>query len=335
MKSDANFPTAEDLRRSFQFYRINNDLRLIKKEIAENEKNEVNPDDNIIARGMTQLNNWVKGNKLEALKEKKKAINAQLIAFLEKNGDTKINYKLIEDNPDPYSIVCDILGSEAYSVPKYLFAINLVLDNEYNYHYKNEGLRYISSVLFKDTEEMVNMEKRLGELYVKIAKKPLTAAQKTTLVGVGAVAAALLIAVPLVSVGGATAALTAVGLGDLQLGVAALTLISCLAGGTLAGIAYGSMQLKNKLELKQQFRALNLEESALMLTIRCFTIEKAKLFASNESFKADVDDMLSMTDDLRADTNYETFVERRNVELNREKIRLFHNFDDTLISILA
>lgn len=56
---------------------------------------------------------------------------------------------------------------------------------------------------------------------------------------------------------------------------------------------------------------------------------------SNLVFKEYVSEYMQTVEDFKSDTNNVLFIERMNVELNKEKINTFHKFDKELMKVIA
>ena len=244
-----------------------------------------------------------------------------------------------------YEINRDIdlfFGGKTPMIERERFATNVVLDSEYPYTQSYEHDVALSRAIFSNETQYLTIKNRFQKLYFEIAKKPLSTAQKGTLIGIGVLSAAALFLLPIALAGGVaasaattTSALAAVGLGDMQIGIGVLSLCSAMAGGAAMGVAYHGMAQANRQELKNEFQKLDFEEAARLLTIRTLLIERSKIHMSPSEVKENISDFLMMTDDFRSDVSYKLFVEHSEIDKNKEKIQLFHNFDKTMMKVCA
>ena len=95
------------------------------------------------------------------------------------------------------------------------------------------------------------------------------------------------------------------------------------------------MRTHNRKVAKRAFREMDFEEAARLLTIRCYLIKRSRFEIPLDDMKEQLSDLLALTDDLRADVSYELFVEKENIDLNKDKLKLFHNFDNEMIEIMG
>ena len=98
-------------------------------------------------------------------------------------------------------------------------------------------------------------------------------------------------------------------------------------------LTYTAIVKVNQEQLKQEFRKLSFNEVALSLAHRALLIERAKIYMNEADVKENISDLLALIDDFRSDTSYELFVERSIVAGNKDKIQLFHNFDQTMMKV--
>jgi hypothetical protein len=118
-------------------------------------------------------------------------------------------------------------------------------------------------------------------------------------------------------------------------GAGIISLYAFLAGGALVGATYITLNETKRRKIKEEFAKLSLDESASLLAIRCHIIGKLKKNTEDRHVKDEISDLLALTDDLRSDVSYELFVENEDVENNKAKLSMFHNFDNALAEILA
>lgn len=318
--------TAEDLHRSVQYFRLQTDLRLTEEKIAAASPSQIAEDKNVLSRGFSRLKNRIKGTAIPPLESKRGEILEEIDRFFTEHATADVR---ILEREDEASAMHELFGDEPFSAARLLLYVGLVLDQEYTYIYGDASLRAVSARLCGNEETLLALQERVRALYLKLNRKPLTQNQKATLIAIGAVLASGVLTLPMAAV-----SLSAASLLNAPLTSGAVALCACLMGGVLFGACYGGMELHNRKQLKEAFRDMTVDEAAMALTVRCLMIEESKKVLGDESFKENVNDLLCCVDDLRADTMYELCVERHSVEDNRERVRLFHNFDNTLVSIL-
>lgn len=235
----------------------------------------------------------------------------------------------------------ELFSDDKYGLSKLLFAISVILDDEYEYKYKEEGLREVSSILYKDQNMILDIKDSLESHYKKIANKGLSSVQKGILIGTAALSLVGIITLPILLGGGiaasastTTALVAAHGIGDLQLGLGAITVEALLLGAAFTGAAYGGMKLYNSSKIREEFKLLSPEKNALFLAIQCTHIEMIKDVFSDREFNDILDDILKNLNTLKGDLDYFLFVEKNSVKDNKEKLKSFHEFDKELLKIL-
>lgn len=327
------------LFKSFQLFRLQKDMEIIEDKLIKNVKILSDVNDNFFKKITINIGNKVKDCNSEKLSEKKIKVQERLEKFKESNSNL---YESLFSFNSLNDICTDLFENDEYGLCKILFAISIILDNEIEYEYGNESLKQISNVLFGDYTKMESMKKQLEEIYKDIAKKPLGTKQKGILTTVGIASLAIATTVTIMSIGGlfatapaTTAALALIGFQDMQLGVGMVALYSVIFCGTLLGATYMSLNNVNKQNAVNEFRKMNFEEAALMLTIKCFVISESKKILTEEELKEEISDLLSMISDFKSDTDYVLFVEKQNIEENKNKLLLFHNFYKKMVSIFG
>ncbi len=223
---------------------------------------------------------------------------------------------------------------------KLLFSINIIFDNEYNYEYKDDGLKYVSNILFGNQNDIIEIKKQLEQNYSCIAKKELSTVQKGLLVSASAVALIGCLCFPIFFVGGvgASASTTTSMLafaGDMQAGVGLLSLGSITLGALFVGLSYYGLDSYNKKIAKDEFRKLSPELNSLYLAIQCTYIQRIVNRISKDKLKYQLDIIIKNFNELKQDLDYYLFVENESIEDNKKKLNSFHNFDNRLAKILS
>ena len=305
-----------------QYLRLTAELAEIDAEMAENAPLEVSEEDNLGEKLVKRTKNALfRDSKTKGLSEKRDRILANIEKFKEKNP--KLDIERITDE-DLQRSLASLFKRDRFDVNRELLGVSIILDGEYEYVLTDAGLKKLSSLLYEDEGALFDIKKNLERLYTSIRKKPLPSKQSSILYGIGATVLAVYVA--------ATA-----GLGALSAGTSAalVSLYACLAGGALVGATYITLSETKRRKIKAEFAKLSLDESASLLAIRCHIISKVKKSADDKHVKDEISDLLSLTDDLRSDVSYELFVENEDVESNKAKLAMFHNFDNALSEILT
>ena len=232
------------------------------------------------------------------------------------------------------------IGDDA-ELSKLVLGCTVILDNEFDYKYEEEGLAEVSNVIYNDKNTLLVIKKDLEKNYNAISPTSLTSVQKGVLVGVAITSLASLVCMPVLLAGGSavsgattTAALAAHGFGDMQIGIGMLTLESVLISAAFTGLTYGTMKLYNSEKVRREFKKLDSQKNALYLAIQMTYIQRISKILPDEELKEKLDTLLKNLGTLKSDLDYFLFVEKECTKENKEKIKSFHEFDDRLIKIL-
>ena len=260
-------------------------------------------------------------------------INENINKFENKNNE------IITDS-SAENLCITLFNNDKNGLHKLLFTITIIFDNEYEYEYENEGLIGVSNILFNNPNEILTIKKQLEENYKFIAKKGLSNVQKGLLIGASITALVGCFALPILSVGGisASAAVTTHALGfagDMQLGVGLLSLGSIALSALFIGGSYLCMDSYNKKLARDEFRKLSPELNSLYLAIQCTYIQRIIDNVSEDELKQQLDSIIKKFNELKQDLDFYLFVEKEEIENNKQKLNSFHNFDDRLAKILG
>ena len=309
------------LFKSIQLLRLKAELSLVEKKIEEKAPHNVEGESNFFKKTIKSAENLIyRDARAKELGEKKGRIEAEISSFTEKNPDIaekNYNAEQLKEKLD------DFFDDEtSFSLPRELLALSVIMDNEYSFEERKTGLEAVSEIMYGDKDELAVMEKRLLSIYSKIAKKPIASEEMDIILGAGVGAAALAFfgALPL----------------TLKLGaVGASLLYSCIIGGIVMEAGIIGKDAFNYKKARDAFRKMNFEESARLLTVRCFLLERCKSEMNDKGIKEQLSELLSLVEDWRSDVSYELFVEKADFEKNKAKLRLFHNFDNEMVNILS
>lgn len=235
------------------------------------------------------------------------------------------------DDETALSLVKSLFEEDQYGIAKLLFASTILLDDEYNYKYVEEGLKATSSILYKNEDTLVEIKKQLFENYNAISPNVLSNTQKGILMGVAAASLIGIFTMPaIMSVG-----LSATALAAHSFGIGAITLEAVLMSAAITGVTYGGMKLYNDAKIKKEFLELSPEKNAFYLAIQCTYIQRMKDQLSEEEFKDQLDSILRELGTLKSDLDYYLFVEKESTKENKSKIKSFHEFDNRLAKVLG
>lgn len=324
----------KDLLIYFQYLRLIKDKEINDINISKNTKYG---GDNFFTKTKKGYNNWM--NNYE---KKNIDITNQINKFNEL-------HTFIINDAQARELVAKLFSSKTNSADpsmmKIVFASTIIMDAQYNYSYIEEGLSAVSQILYGDPYSLCNIKSLLEQNYKYLmGSKTLSNVQKTALLGFGIASAIGIIAFPVIMAGGINAAgpttaalLAAKGFGDMQLGVGVIAASSVLIGAAITGLAYGGMRLYNKEQIKRDFRKLKVEEQCMLMSIQLTYIQGLinNKRLGKEYFKTKLDEIVKSISELKSDLDYFYFVERENLTVNAEKMKMFHKFDSKLAEMLC
>ena len=193
---------------------------------------------------------------------------------------------------------------DKYGIAKLIFASSIILDNEYQYEYLDEGLSQASIVLYGSPETLGEIKEQLEENYRSLSLKPLSSFEKGALIG----------------------------LAGLSLFISPFVAI---ASATIGAIAASNIIAKNREKFKEEFKNSSKEDNAFYLALELTYIQRIKDSVESDAFKEELDSILKHIEELKSDLDYFMFVEKENVSANKEKAILIHAFDKRLMKILG
>ena len=257
--------------------------------------------------------------------QKDESIDKALKDFENKNPD-------VIDLATAESLIENLFKDDSYGLSKLVFASSIILDDEYDYKYVDEGLKDVSVLLYGDDKTLLLIKKQLYDNFNAISPKSLSNVQKGILIGVAAASAVGVISMPLIL---APTTAAAAGLAAHGFAIGAISFESILMSAAITGIVYGGMKLYNNEKVKTEFKKLSPEKNALYLALQCTYIERIKSQISEDEFKEQLDAILKNLATLKSDLDYYYFVEKESTKENKEKIKSFHEFDNRLSKVLG
>lgn len=320
--------TSSDLFKYFQFIRLKKDKEICERNVEANKQN--------ISTNLTFK---------EKISNTFKSINSSIHKYNENLSKANANYnyflsKHLFYNSNQIPSVNSIFISDNIELEKIIFAISIILDDEYKYIYRSDGLKAVSEKLFGNSFRLEKIEESLEEHYKYINHKPLSNIQKGILIGISVASLLTIVACPLL-VGGAnasaavtTSALAAYGFGDMQIGIGMLALNSIMFSSITTGLTYLTMDKHNIQLAKKEFRSLTCDQESMYLSIQCLCIEHIKSKSTASDFKKNLDETLKNMDVLRSDITYLLFIENEDTKNNKEKLASFNRFEQRLLKIL-
>lgn len=196
-----------------------------------------------------------------------------------------------------------LFENDKYGLAKLVFAASIILDNEYKYEYFEEGLNEASGILYGDQDTLSKIQKQLEENYRAVSLNSFTDLEKVSLIGVTSLA---IILAP----------------------------VFALAATTVGAIAAHDILKKNKEKFKEEFKNSSSESNAFYLALQLTYIQRIRKDVSNDEFKDELDSILKHIEELKSDLDYYLFVERENIDSNKNKMKAFNAFDKRLIKVL-
>ena len=273
-----------------------------------------------------------------------------------KNTRKKIS-NLIKQNPEisvkndleMKTVIAETFKTDFYNLQKISFVMHIIYD-ETKFEFSKDSLYEVSKLFFDDPKKLFDIKKQYESVYKLICKKELSPSQRGILIVNATIAVAATMSLAMVKTGGLHApanqissSLKMLGFGNMHLGPAVISLYSSLVLCTVSTATYVGLEFYNKEEIerkfkeeiKKKFRDMKSEDIALELALDCLLINELEKHDKTMDLKNEIDELLSNVSDLRGDVQYLLFVERENIEENKEKLRLFNRFDQQLIKIMG
>lgn len=256
--------------------------------------------------------------------QKDESIDKAIQDFDKKNGD-------MIDLATAEGLVEKLFKDDSYGLAKLIFASSIILDDEYEYKYVEEGLKGVSVLLYGDEKTLLVIKKQLSDNFNAISPKSLSSVQKGVLIGVAAASLVGVLAMPILLAPATAGAAVA----THGLATGSLTLESVLVSAAITGMVYGGMKIYNNERVKMEFKNLSPEKNALYLALQCTYIERIKTQLNEDDFKEQLDSILKNLSTLKGDLDYYLFVEKESTKENKAKIKSFHEFDNRLSKVLG
>jgi hypothetical protein len=203
-------------------------------------------------------------------------------------------------------LVTSLFKDDKYGLAKLVFATSIILDIEYEYKYVEEGLQEVSQILYGDKDTLLKIKKSFEENYSSINSKPLNNEQIKALLVTGTVLGVMIAVAPFIAI--------------VPVAVASVT-AACLIS-------------ENEKSIKEEFKESSPEKTASYLALQCTYIQRMRESLSEDEIKEELDALLKSVDSIKADLDYYLFVERESIKENKEKLKIFHRFDDRLVKVL-
>lgn len=319
-----------DLFKTLQSIRLRHEIKLVEENLYKNRPTTPSPDDGVLKKLWAPFGNEIKSGITQNLLNKKTVILREYDRFTK---NINMTTGTIYNEKDVYSFAGEVFTDDIYLLKRTLFSISIIFDREYEYQYDKESLAYVSQLLWGNKDKLESIKSDIENIYKDLAKQPLSATQKFVLGGVAALtlftAVAPALAVGGLSAAGITSSLATFG-GTMVGGVGVIALAELLLDGAIIGFTYALLDAQRRIDVKHSFRKMSYDSAAQMLAIKCYIMHVAKQTMPAPLFKEKTSELLQMISDLKSDTDYVLFVEGKNVDENKKKIKVFHNLDNKL-----
>ena len=216
----------------------------------------------------------------------------------------KANHEKVMSKEEAIDLIKRSFENDNYGLAKLLFAASVILDNEYQYEYLEEGLSEASKILYDNEDTLVDVKRDLEENFRSISLNSLTNFEKGALIGAAGIA---IILGPLFAI----------------------------AGATVGVIAAHNILSKNNERFKEEFKNASSQDNAFYLAIELTYIQRIKNTLKEDDFKEELDSILKHLEEVKGDLDYFLFVEKANTKENKEKMQVLHAFDKRLVKVLG
>lgn len=273
-------------------------IRLYKsRELNEsnvNRTNKVNEEKATFKETMNNIGRFFERN-LKSYDKQKETIDKSIDEFVSKN-------KEVISTDEAKDTINLMFENDKFGLAKLMFAASVILDNEYDYQYVDEGLEEVSVVLYDSKETLKEIKKQLETNFNAVSPKPLSNFKNETIT-VAAVAS-----------------------------LAAIMIIPSLI--VAAPIVAATVVLDNNEKIKEEFKKSTPEKGAFYLALQLTYIERVRYALTEDEFKEELDNILKNVNSLKSDVDYYLFVEKESISDNRAKEKAIHQFDNRLMKIL-
>ena len=233
---------------------------------------------------------------LKSADKVKETANRELDRFKLKNEKVVTKEEVVNELDRLFEV-------DKYGLAKLVFAVSIILDNEYSYEYLEEGLSEASNILYGNPNTMLEIKSQLEDNYRSLSLTNFTSMEKGALVGVGCIA---LIFAPILT----------------------------LAASAVGVLALNEVIKQNKEKIKEEFKNSTSEMNSFYLALQLTYIQRLRKVAANDEFKEELDSVLKHIEELKSDLDDYLYVERENTKDNKEKTQSFNAFDKRLLKIL-
>lgn len=297
------------LLNAIHLYRLNYDLRVLLEELEKNKQENVSTKSNIFEKAAKNIKNEIKSNKSDKLQknldETKELLKEQNNKDISYDDLLKLFNKSFKDN----------------ELSKLLFSISLVIE-EKEYFYDEQSESTISMMLWEDVSYLENLKNNFKTNYIKISSTNITS-NKHILLGASACASFV-----------TSLSVNASFLDNLAVNVKSdksSTIGALIALGLSKDTNYETMKTVNKEQLKSEFSKLSLEEVSYIYTIKSLVAEYVIKNLDKTTSKNYLNDLLLLTNDLRANCLYSALVNKVDVDSNEKLIDVFYRFEKDLL----
>ena len=309
-------------------YRIETDLEYEKQEFENASPKLVGKSDNFFRKMTKKIGNRAsKGSyeKHQEAYETKKKIYETL-----ENKAKESNYYLDDEN-EAKQIISNLFINDICNVRKTEFLMSIILDNTISYEVNKTSYAGIEKLFGLSQDYMQNLEDKLVDAYRNISYGKSRNLNKAIIVG-AAVAAPLIVSAITSGIGAAAGMTIGSALLYSTLGLPfylAVASAGAVGVGLIAGyIIYDDLETTQKEKVKKDFKALNIDQTALSLS-RTYILMTLVKDSDEPEAKRLYDSYVEEYLDLKSDCDLSLFKSHDDKDAAK-KNDIFHNVDDLL-----
>ncbi len=300
----------EMLCTAINLYRLQKDLEFIDDEIKKNEPVSIGYNNFFKKTYNKVITNAVRRKKTDVFSDKRRKVLEE-IEKISKDSE-KLSGEEIKEN------LSELFNGD--EMKKYFFALDYLVRDKSNYQNREKTLREVSWLIFGDNDELLSVQKKLNENFVKINGYDLSDKQRLEILAGGGLVFFILSS-------------TAYGLtGILKfLGIALSLGAGHLASKEIKKIIVN----KSEKESVESLRKLSPTELAVLFAIKATALEIAKTKTGEQDFKESLDECLRFSEELRSDAEYLCIVEKTDCTNTKNKMAVCHKLVNRLTEIVG
>ena len=307
----------DEVTKSIKYFRLRNDLAEIEKVIIENQTTEVKSKINVFGK----MSNMMKDNKANKYSEKKQEVLKEISKFELENP--KVNYNLYYQSR-LNKCINDLFKKDSLDIIKVFYALAIIFDNDFEYTFNDESLKELSILLFTDKDMIFDIKTKFDEAYNAISGKMFSSFKlnDTTIIKEATKNALVFLET------GNKKYLESNALSD-----SFQVMSSLLNYGLLFGLGVApTIKLVDKSEDK--FVKISVDETIILLTMVSVLIDIAYNSHKSKNFDDELLLTINTANYLRGFVLKQIVINKTDVKVNKEKLDLFNNWDNLLMSIV-